>query len=383
MKNDYRLLLLGAFNSIFVRDFIIHLKKVNPDAHIYYWGPKSQYPDRDNLNILNFLDSSYFYEDKSFLRRRYFRYILDFYLCRKNFIKFTSSKHFDVVCINFVQYSHSFILDHINKCSSNLVVAPWGSDVLRVGRLEKMMQSLVYKASDYVKGPQGKFTEIVKKQYRVPDEKLVSLHLGSSLIDYILENKKSTSADLAKNKLGIENNYVITCGYNANPAQNHLAILESINKIKDKLPKNLMLLFPFTYGSIPTYIESVKNKVCELGLNAIYFEEFLDTPKLFLLRQATDIFIHIQSSDSFSASIREYLLCEKKVINGAWLKYSDLEEDGIIPYFITKDVSTLSETILKAYQSEPLQISDKAYNTIVQMGWSVINDWNNLFVRIS
>ena len=219
--------------------------------------------------------------------------------------------------------------------------------------------------------------------FNLNKEKIITFDLGSEAIDYILANKDTINNSEAKRKLGIANMFAITCGYNASPAQQHVLMIDAIYKIKDQLPSDLILLFPFTYGGDEEYKKMIKKHVMDLNLKALFVEEFLEMPDLFNLRQATDLFIHIQITDANSTSVGEYLLCEKKVVNGAWLKYDELEKSGVIPYFIVNDIATLDQDLLAAYKSEMPQFDKSILETLEEKSCAVnAKKANTSFMKI-
>ena len=105
-------------------------------------------------------------------------------------------------------------------------------------------------------------------------------------------------------------------------------------------------------------------------------------PTLYLLRQSTDLFIHIQTTDANCATVREYLLCRKKVINGSWLCYDDLERYGL-PYFNVDSEENLPMCILCAYKSEPIFIDERVINGIKEKGCiHQMSLFNKIFVSL-
>ncbi len=382
---DYKLLLTGAFDDIYVADLVKYLKKENPQVHISYWGYESEFLIMDDKNCLELLDDYYTFGFLPGITR--IPIIKEWYIkqvFRRNFRKYSKGKRFDVICVNSVKPRYLYVTDLYKSCSKNLLVVPWGAEVYRATVNGVVQQKEIFEKADYVSGIKTRFTAEVKSKYEIPEEKFVPLSMGSALIDYIINNKDIIRTDDAKRKLGLEGQYTIACGHNATEGQNHIAMIEAINKIKNKLPKNLVLLFPFTYGGTQAYIDSVKNKVKEYSLNAVFFEELLDLPNLFLLRQAADMFIHIQCTDAGSTSVREYLLCGKKVLNGKWLRYPELEANGLIPYYMVDNVDSLDEVIVDAYNSTPIVLNRESIDAIEQRGWGKsIKKWNELFETIS
>ena len=115
----------------------------------------------------------------------------------------------------------------------------------------------------------------------------------------------------------------------------------------------------------------------------MFFTDYLDNKKMFMLRQATDMYIHMPVSDASSATLQEYLLLGKKVIDASWLYYDELEKDGNKPYFVTEGFESLPDTILKAYNSDDAIVSDGLKNQIKTKGWNYrIRLWNDFFNKL-
>ena len=383
-SKEYRLLLIGDFYSIYIINYVKSLKRENPHARISFWGTDREHEGDNDPDYLKCFEKYHLFSiNEIYSKFSPVKSLYSIYLLRKDFMSFVKSEKFDFINIHFVLYKYSFLIDIFKRVSSNLVLSPWGSDVYRIGRTEKFLLRFLYKSADFISGQDDKFTKDVMCLFDIPKSKLVPVLLGSATVDYILENIGTVSEKDAKSKMGLDGAYVITCGYNASPAQQHVRIIDAINSVRTELPENLVLLFPFTYNGNPEYTNEIKRKIKESNLTALFYEDFLDLPELFLLRQATDIFIHMQLSDAGSSSLREYMLCGKKVINGSWLRYEELEKDGSIPYFIAKDFESLGMTIVSAYKSTPISISDYVYKVLERKGTKfTIARTNNFFCEI-
>lgn len=384
MKKDYKILIIGCANSIYIVNFVKFLKRENPQAKIYLWGLETNSTVTDD-DFFCCLEEFYFFNDTvRSAKIPYVRRLEKIYLWRKHFRTFVKTKDFDIVNIHFVSEDYLYIKDALNRMSSKIVLSPWGSDVYRIGQKSITKLKSLYKMADYVSGVDNRFTKDVMSIFNVPESKIVYFDLGSSTIDYILENKNQVSTEQAKAFWGVEGAYTVTCGYNAHLAQQHLKIINSISKIKDQLPDTLTLLFPFTYGGTSEYRSCVKRACEDSGIKAVFFEKFLDLPDLFRLRQATDMFIHVQTTDANSTSFGEYLLCEKKIINGSWLRYDELELDGDVPYFVVQEIDKLDETILRAYHAKENQISERLLNLLKEKSCKVnVKRANLVFEKIS
>ena len=204
--------------------------------------------------------------------------------------------------------------------------------------------------------------------------------LGTDTIDAINAQKK-LSKEEAKMQLGLTKLYVITCGYNASPSQNHHKILDAIEKIRTQLPENVCLVFPFTYGGTELYKDEIMQRLEACGINYVMYTDFLSLNELVALRKSSDVFIHMQSSDAFSASVQEYLLCDTVVINAAWLRYPTLEIFGK-PYIQIDTFEQLSDTILEILSGRYPVISTKLKSEINNNGWNEkAKDWMKFYIE--
>ena len=384
MKEDYSLLLIGQFYDNHSVRFVRNLKRFNPKAQIDYFTPviRGKEIPSDYLEYfraVEMVDFSHLFRYFPLLNK-----IEERYNWLNSFRSFSRDKHYDVVNIHYPRSINSLIIPELHEIADSIVLTPWGSDVLRSTDKERRVLQRLYETADYVTGHGDRFTDEFMRIFNVPKQKFIHVDLGTETIDYIAEHKTEIGTKQAKQQLGIEGSYAITCGYNASPAQNHLKIIESIGRIKEQLPHNLVLLFPLTYPKNPDYVIQLKNAVDNYGLRALWFEQYMDLASLFILRQATDMFIHVQKTDANNASLKEYLLLGKNCINGAWLQYPDVEDNGRKPYYEVQSVDDLDANILKSYQNGAKTLSPKATRIIKSFGCKpAAVKWNQFFMSIS
>lgn len=382
MKNkEYSILILGNFASVYVVQFVKNLKKVNPAVHIFFWGYTQNMETLDK-DYLSCYDEYYMFDINHKASSSVLEKVTAAIQLKYHFKKFALHRHFDYISIQYVRPELFFVLHDLKKHSSKLVLTPWGSDVYRINKYFKKLAQKIYDAADYVTGPDDRFTRDFTKIFNIPQQKIVHVDLGVEPIEYIIEHKNLIAADEAKRLLGVEGKYVITCGYKAMSGHRHVEMIEAIRQVKDRLPDNLVLFFPLTYPQDPAYVDLVRAKVNECGLNAVYFDHFLELPELFQLRQATDLFVHIQPTDASSGTLYEYILCEKKILNGAWLQYPEIEKEGVKPYFLVDSMETLGESIVRAYESDPIKIPKTVIEDLSKKQWKVvIKDWDNFLTE--
>lgn len=390
-KQNYSILIVGILchPSHIVR-FIRNLKYVNPSARISLLTNREPgvYPKEVHECLDEFLKwrisdrLSWF----PFVNQQINRF--SFSLQIRKLVK---TRRYDIVDIHYPQPFLSSLMRQLRKMSTSIAITPWGSDVLRLeGKRNRKQLAKVFQKADYITvAAQGDIGDRLINEMKVDKHKLYPLVWGSETIDYINEHIQKVSTEDAKKRLGLENRYVITCGYNAFEEQRHEIMISAIREIKSQLHPNLVLLFPVTYGySYGTrkkeYVERLKGICRESGLDAVFYEDYLSVADLFYLRQGTDMFIHIQTTDGGNSSLQEYVLCGKKVVHGAWIHYDYLEKYKPLFYFPVNDLGQLSKAILYAYRSEPIKTPSEVLDFIRNRGWKAkMRLWNEFFLLIA
>jgi len=384
MKKKYTLLIMGNLNDNHLLRFTKHLKACNPNIRMDYFGFCDRPDSVPDENLKCFDCCCINKTPILFHKIPVVRSLVTIITWKLKFAQFIRNRSYDIANIHFITYHYYSIIKRLRKCTGSIVLTPWGSDIYRIKDSERKIVRRIYDQADYVTGHGDRFSDDFMRIYHVDKSKFKNATLGSETIDYIYDHFQSTSVKDAKKALGIDYCYAITCGYNASKAQRHKEMIEAIAKIKVQLPENMVLLFPLTYPKDKEYKEQIKKLVEYYGFKAKYYESYLDMDTLFMLRQATDMFIHIQTTDANNASLKEYLLCKKKVVNGSWLKYYDVEEDNYKPYYIVDDLSELPDVILKTFKEEPIEVKDNVIQAICSMGCrEVAKEWNKLFESIS
>lgn len=385
IMKKYRLLVIAWYASIsHVSEFIVNLKKCNPDVEISLLTSKPSLNDIPEETIENTSEIICFKYYSGRLNNRLIAGLVTRFYFLRTFIRLSKNKY-DIVNIHYPKPRLSFVFHWIKKLSNSIVISPWGSDVFRVDRegdIKRLRR--VYAEAQYVTiGKDSQIGQLLISKFKVTPEKMIKLGWGGELFDFIQENSIRITSEDAKARFGLNGRYVITCGYNTQREQRHGEIIDAIYGIRHHLPENLTLLFPFTYGQTEWsagYTEAVKEKGKKLGFDLVAIEDHLDLPDLFMLRMATDIFVHVQTTDAGSRCVMEYVSCNKKVVHGSWMKYAYLEEYHPSCYFPVDRMENLGECIIKAYEAkvEPLPLEVKSI--IMERGWKhKMTLWNNFF----
>lgn len=370
-----RILIVGSWNTTHIRRFISILCKNNQsDLIIDSFDPRFD----DNQGNECGVNKVFRISSSSMMRRIYgIRKIGTFFKIRAELNTFEDillKNQYDLVNIHFLpQYSEAYVkIAHKNNVK--VMLTPLGSDVLRVGKLYLPSLRRAFNKTDYVSANfiTG-FCSQVKEMFKVPYLKMIDLGYGSEIISSIVENKGKRGKQELAACLDIPiSNYYITCGYNASIAQRHHIIIEAIIANKDNLPSDSIILVPLTYGADKETIkQSISSQIEGTGLKVVFLTSYMTIEQVCALRLITDMFIHIQTTDAYNASLQEFILADTVCINGSWLRYPSLQKYGN-PYYECKfldDLPQLLNDILLAKVS-PITIHYSVLDEIISNSWS-------------
>lgn len=370
-----------------VKAIVEHLRKKNPSVDITLLSNIKPELIRKEISDSSIKIEWYNVKDVTFIKNKKIReWVIRF---KQNifFSKYSRSRKFDIVNIHFPKRHLAYAYKYLRLMSPQLVISPWGSDILRQPQNALNELRSLYQRADYIttsiKTPLGRK---IQKEFDIDENKFVGGIIGSDIVDYAIKYGDKISVEEAKDRFGLSGKYVITCGYNRKVPQRHKLIIEAINKVRNQLPDNLTLLFPMTYANPKTdydYVQEIKQICIENHLPAVFVTEFLSVEDVYKLRKSTDMFVHIQTTDAFSGSVQEYILCDKKIVHGSWIKYEELENYKPLFYYPVDDLEKLDEVIINAYKSKKIEIPQGVKNVIFGKGWDVkATHMNEFFMSI-
>lgn len=371
-----------------VSEFIRNLKRINPHVEISLLTSEADLKDVPDDIKENASDIHCFQYYSGKCRIKLLTQLINRFYFLNAFIRL-SKKNYDIVNIHFAKPRLYFALPWIRKMSDHIVISPWGSDVLRVEG-ERAINHLqkIYEAAQFV--TIGKTTTVGSRlinEFHVDANRLIGIGWGGEFFDFIQEHIVDVTEEDAKERFALNGRYVITCGYNTQREQRHEAIIDAVYSVKSQLPENLTLLFPFTYGRTvwsDKYTDALKEKAKDLGFDVVSVEESLSLSDLLKLRMATDIFVHVQTTDSGSRCVMEYVACNKKVVHGSWIKYAYLENYRPSCYFPVDQLENLGDCIVKAYNTEIGPLPQVVEDIIMERGWNHrMTLWNSFFESLT
>lgn len=384
MKQNYSLLIVGYHASLLqLAPVIKHLKDENPEAMISLMtNLLENVPEVIKKNVVEILPI-YTYSERA--RNPIIRTWFGKAFFLFSFVKLIF-RRYDIINIHFAKPWLFYAIPCLRRMTKNVVITPWGSDVLRLeGEKNKKKLQKVYESAHFVTVSSGsKLGKAIIEKFACDPSKFHPLKFGMDFVDYLKEVKPNKTTEQAKDRFGLLGKYVITCGYSTARSHQHKMIIEAVFSIKQYLPDNIVLLFPFTYGwGGNDYVQSIKDKCTELGLKAVFVETFLSDADLYLLRKSTDMFVNVQTTDAEAASVMQYILCKKKIVSGTWLKYTAMEKYSPLFYFPVHDLKELGSVILDAFNAEEIHVSQGLIDYIMARGWKqVIVKWNEFFMSL-
>lgn len=333
-KSESNILLLLSFYSIYIHEYIKQLEKTP--------GIKFDIATRDKeyFNKLNDtqIGNIYYYNNYNDIKR----VILN--------------GNYNIIHLHYMESVYVPLSEIIQKNCSKFIITYWGSDYYRISKNDKNYQKELLLKADNITFDNKKMMrdfclDIGEELY----EKCKLIRFGLTELDYIdLKNKQSNCVLESKESIN-RNKFNIICGYNSKEAQNHISIFEEFMKLNDEIKNKIHIIIPMTYGSCSKdYKCNVENKIRETNISYTLLKDFMNFEQMADLITNADIMVHVQTTDSLSATMLENLYAGNIVINGAWLPYDELIENNI--YFRSiRSIDNINEEltyIIENYQSE-------------------------------
>ncbi len=168
-------------------------------------------------------------------------------------------------------------------------------------------------------------------------------------------------------------NKIVTVGYNADPGQQHINIINQLSKYEWK---NCIFIFPLTYPKNTDYVNEIESLLKSTRLSYFILDKFLLCDQIAALRLVSNVFIQLQISDCLSASTQEHLYAGSRVITGKWLPYTTLVKAGV--QFTS--ISSLGELVDCLNQiieddNQELVINNRKAIAALSSWNSVIDEW--------
>lgn len=257
------------------------------------------------------------------------------------------------------------------KClQARTLVNFWGSDILRlkdsrVNQVGKIIAKgdVLNIATDEM---YRKFLEVFPK-YK--GKKRIRAIFGSLALPYIDACKKFNSANSCKIKMGFNPSKIqIAIGYNGAKEQQHLEIIKGMKGLEDQYKGKIQVVLHIGSEFDERYLQTIVDSLDRGKFDYIVLDRNYSLKDIGLLRNAVDVFIHGQTTDALSSTMREYIYAGAIVLNGNWLRYQELEDIGA-EYFTFNEFEELNG-IIKTYMDGNLKVNTEKNRKVISDNFS-------------
>ena len=255
----------------------------------------------------------------------------------KDVAKVRAQVHFDYIHVQYVSFKSLLLARLIQQRGTKLLATFWGSDIsVRDDRTVKRLDFLL-KGFDEIIATAARTEYVARGKLSAKNvAKLCTIGLGLESLDTIHTLKKSgADRDQIRETMGIPTDAVtVAVGYNARPMQQHLPVLNALGTLPPEIKEKLFIMLPMTYlrEGNEAYIDQVRSTCEAQGFRYREFDRFMVDPENSYLRMSADIYINAQESDALSGSVLEFMYSGAVMLNGEWLNYPGLREQGLVFY---------------------------------------------------
>ncbi|WP_294464380.1 glycosyltransferase [uncultured Anaerofustis sp.] len=377
-----KILIIGNANSFWIKEYVEYILP-GSDNEVFIAGKSvvnkdfNDFYNKNNINILETNHGTFLFDRIPKLKT-----LVNMYRKVK---KEADNGMFDVIHIHSVpsNFMVTFLNKFIVRFGKRIVCTFWGSDLLSKTK-EQLMKAIpcldkakcISYSSD---GMDRYFHDVFGDIY---NDKIVRAKFGISIYDVIDKVKSHKSKDECKEFFGIEKDKIsVMIGYNGSIRQNHLKVINELSTLDNETLNKLNIVIQLSYGlTSDEYRQNIIDEISKINVKHVIIDDFLNKEKSAMLRNATDIFIHAQESDAFSASIQECVYGGAVLINPEWIVYKEFDDIGIdyIKYrsfnelpLIIKDISDGNVNIYNA---------DKVKELYEKYSWNAVKkDWLKLY----
>lgn len=291
---------------------------------------------------------------------------------------------FDICHLHFLEYTTVTVGLLVRKYTKKLIANYWGSDWFRADDALRNYQKKLLLISDYIVTDSLQIYEQAEQYYGSPiSQKLRYIRFKMPVIEEIKRiEKKGAGIDAFLEKYDIpKNKLVITCGYSGSKAHMHKKTLRALCNLSGEEKRRICIVIPATYGNDAQYISELKDQLGKAEIDFKILEKYMNFIDVAGLRLATDIFINMQMSDAYSSTMIEYTYCNKVIIYGKWLDYSELEKQGA--HFEKINQFEELTVVLKEYINNINKSKKKFFqNRLAAVKFQENNDKNELWVKL-
>lgn len=290
---------------------------------------------------------------------------------------------YDFVHFHFISTDSYFIVKQIKKNTiAKIIMSIWGSDMYRLKLSNEKKFIDTCKRADYITFTNQKSLDYFKSKYSWTNSNLLVCRFGLAPLESLKQLPETKKE--CKQKLDWDSEKLaLTIGYNLNPAQQHIEILNQFELDEMKaLNDKILLVLPITYGGTEQYKKLLLKKIAQVGIEYVAYDTFLTDNEVAQIRKASDIMVQLQITDQFSGSMQEHLYANNVVITGSWLPYETMKEYGVKFEEIQKveDLAKLLVDVINNYQKYQERTTNNQKAILKLSSWDKnIEEWKLLY----
>ena len=339
-----RILIIGDINSVYVKEFARRIKgRHNISFDIFTLSKPNLEHDKelyDNIQVVQAWNG--------------FRHIplLRTLIVAAGFRKkMKSLRKYDICHIHFIDSFYGIFASIIKDKCKYLLTSFWGSDLYQTKNIYRILQKRLLAETNIITFASTKFSDdFIKIFGNSYLEKFRIVRFGLAPLEKFRDLEAETRNESRLFLKLPQDSLIITCAYSGTPVHRHLQILDSIIKISQRLPKNILLVFPIAYGGTQEYKKKIKERLRTSNFRYKIIEEFLPDEDIARLRKASDFLINVPETDALSGTMQEHLYAGNIVITGDWLPYDLLDEKGVFMLKVSS-VKEVGEQLIYAIKS--------------------------------
>ncbi len=324
-----KLLVIGDIGIIYTFEYITEIVSQFKDCSvdILSFAPRSE-KNEAREKRLNELGCNVFYppQYKLFKKSR----LLYPFIRIGEMLRYRICRKYDVINIHFPGVDSWAACLHASK-NTRIVTSIYGSDLLRAsGKGLEILKKVLSKSDAVTVGSDYVLERTSKACEGAIDAKLRKIRYGANAAAAMHEFIEKYTRDECKETFAFPTDRIsVLCGYNGSRSQRHLEMINLMKELPEEYQSKLFLVFQCSYGFDEVYSKELSAALAESGLNGVIVTDFMQGETLAKFRKAMDIFLNLQPTDAFSATMVEELESGAVVVKGDWLCYPDLDEVGI------------------------------------------------------
>lgn len=295
--------------------------------------------------------------------------------------------HFDIIHTLWMESFWGWNAVSLKGKASYWLCSIGGSDLYRFSKIpiEFFLQKRIIKRADRFSSENEKtrefFYEVYGERYRkVPHD---ICRFGVDILDSIDKISENTEYIMQVTRDFPKDKIVVLCGTNARVEHNHKEIIRAIQSMNYDDREKCFFVFPMTYPSgCEEYISQIEDMIAQVTDSYVVLKRYMNVDEMAELAIATDVMIHVQTTDQLSSAMISHMYHGNLVIAGDWLPYESLRENGVYFHSIhsLEDLSDSLNDAISNLSFYKKKCSDNMKTIHGLSSWDVIaKDWYQLY----